>query len=425
MYFFVVTKRKKRKASTTKDTKTQRVDQAIRILVGTNARDYRNEAKTMPPMKPLVAALTALLAGLATSIAANATTPATDAVAAVVSRAHDAGHFDGLIVLDRNDATLYRATFGDADRANHRAHAVDERWRWASITKQVTAVLVMQSVERGRLRLDGTLDDYLPGFGTPAMSAITVRQLLQHTSGLANPDDTAPDADGIPAFYRGSPAKGTPVPAVCAGAMKRTPGERFEYNNCDYLVLGAVLERATGLSYAALVQRQIGKPLGLRTLAPIAASARPQPDRVIGYVDGGKSESLLDIGRYGAAGALYGTADELLRFDRALMSGKLVSASGTADLWRGDPKLGYVALGAWSYPAKLAHCAASIDIVERQGEIGGIRTLNVLAPKRHVALIAFSNTAATDWGQVWQGSGLLHDLLDAALCTDAPADAAK
>lgn len=376
----------------------------------------------MSPVRLASAVLLFIAVAASPNLIAHAAFSVPDAVAAVASKAHKAGLFDGLIVVDRDDATLYSGRFGDADRATHRPHTADERWRWASITKQVTAVLVMQQVERGRLRLDDVLADALPGFGTPAISAITLRQLLQHTSGLANPDDTPADAAGVPLFYRGAPMAGNPVPAVCAGPMKHAAGERFDYNNCDYLVLAAVLERVTGSSYAAQIEGRIARPLGLQTLAPMVASARPARDRVTGYLADGRPEPPLDIGRYGAAGALYGTVDDLLHFDRALVDGKLLSASSTALLWKGEPKFGFVALGAWSYPAKLAHCAAPVEIVERQGGIGGIHTINVLAPKQHAVLIAFSNTAATDWGQVWQGSGLLYDLLDAALCAGPAAD---
>ncbi|MEO7431847.1 MAG: serine hydrolase domain-containing protein [Dokdonella sp.] len=374
----------------------------------------------MPSIRIKAAAVLLIAVAASSARIAHAAPTAPDAVAEVAAKAHEAGRFDGLIVLDRGNTRLYSGRFGDADRATHRPHTTDERWRWASITKQVTAVLVMQQVERGRLRLDDVLADALPGFGTPAIAAITLRQLLQHTSGLANPDDTPTNAAGVPSFYRGATMAGHPVPGVCAGPMKHAAGERFDYNNCDYLVLAAVLERLTGLSYAAQIERRIAKPLGLKTLAPMVASARPARDRVTGYLADGRPEPRLDIGRYGAAGALYGTVDDLLRFDRALVDGTLLSASSTDLMWKGEPKFGYVALGAWSYSAKLARCAAPVDIVERQGGIGGIHTINVLAPKQHVVLIAFSNTAATDWGQVWQGSGLLYDLLDAALCAGAP-----
>lgn len=360
--------------------------------------------------------LTVLMPMLATAASS------TDTLDAIVRNAHDAGQFDGVVLLGRDDDIVYRRAIGAADRVSQQAHAAGEVWRWAAITEQVTAVLVMQDVERGRLRLDGALAEQLPGFGGAAIGRITLRQLLMHTAGLANPDDTQADSRGVPAFYR-SAAEAASVgtaPRFCAEAPKHAPGEDFEYNSCDYLVLAAVLERANAMSYAQLVAKRIAKPLKLRSLDLARSGSSAIRDGVVGYTSEGLREPAFDIGRYGGAGALYGTADDLLRFDRALIDFKLVSKATSATMWQGDPKFGYAAPGALAYAANLKHCAAPVAIVERESEIGGMRAVNVIAPDQHVALAAFSNTARTDWGHVAQRSGLLHDLLDAALCLADP-----
>ena len=348
-----------------------------------------------------------------------------NALDAVVRKAHDAGQFDGVVVAARGDEPVYRRAIGKADRITEQAHAPGEVWRWGSLTHQVTAVLVMQEVERGRLRLDGTLGDYLPGFGGAAVARVTLRQLLLHTAGLANPDDTPADSKGVPAFYRGEgeAAATKSAPRICAEAPKRAPGDHFENNPCDDLVLGAILERVNDASYAQLVAKRIAKPLGLRSLGVLHAGTGTAGG-IVGYTAEGVREPAINAGRLGAAGALYGSSDDLLRFDRALIDDTLVSAATAAAMREGNPKLGYVALGALAYTAKLEHCDAPVALVERDGDIGGVRAVNVIAPAQRAAVIAFSNTARTDWGLVWQGSGLLHDMLDAALCTPVPPPAA-
>ena len=348
-----------------------------------------------------------------------------NAIDAIVHKAHDAGQFDGVVVAARGDGAVYRRAIGKADRITEQAHAPGEIWRWGSLTHQVTAVLVMQEVERGRLRLDGTLGEYLPRFGGVAVARVTLRQLLLHTAGLANPDDTPADSKGVPAFYRGEgEAAATKLaPRVCAEAPKRAPGDHFENNICDDLVLGAILERVNDASYAQLVAKRIVKPLGLRSLG-VLRPGTGSAGSIVGYTYEGVREPAINAGRLGAAGALYGSSDDLLRFDRALIDDTLVSAATASVMREGNPKLGYIALGALAYTAKLKHCDAPIALVEREGEIGGVRAVNVIAPAQQAAVIAFSNTARTDWGLVWQGSGLLYDLLDAALCTPTtPPDA--
>lgn len=345
---------------------------------------------------------------------------------AVVRKAHEAGQFDGVVLVGRDDAVVYRRAIGAADRIAQQPHTVGERWRWLSISEQVAAVLVLQDVERGRLSLDGTLSQYLPDFGNAAIGRITLRQLLQHTSGLANPDDAAVDERGVPTFYRanGEATTAKAMLATCAGTPKSAPGARYEANTCDYLVLAAVLERANDTRYAQLVAKRIAQPLKLASLGLLAPTGMPTRSGVIGHNSEGAREAPYDAGRYGAAGALHGTLEDLWRFDRALMDYVLVSRPAAATMWTGNPRLGNAALGAFAYLAQPKHCTAPVGIVERRSEIGGIHAINLMVPERNTALIAFSNTARTEWGQISQGSGLLHDLLDAALCVgdlDTPA----
>jgi hypothetical protein len=87
-------------------------------------------------------------------------------------------------------------------------------------------------------------------------------------------------------------------------------------------------------------------------------------------------------------------------------------------MWRGEPKLGYAALGAWSFPSTLRGCAGPVRLVERRGAIGGVQVRNVIAPEKGRVLIVFTNDEGVDFGEVWQGKGLSHDLLSAALCAE-------
>lgn len=365
------------------------------------------------------AAATGVPAGPSRDARAGARQAALERVLAAARR----DGFGGTVLVGDADTVLFERSVGLADRARGRPHAPDEVWRWASITKQVTAVLVLQQVDAGRLSLDATIAEVLPDFRGPAAGKTTVRQLLAHTAGLPNPGDSPAAADDVPAFYRTPPPRGRSVHAAaadgyCAGPAKHEPGVRFEYNNCDYLVLGAMLERVTGLSYATLVDRQLARPLGSPGLR-VRSPGEPA-DPVVGYLAAGEREPAQDIGTYGAAGALHGSARALLAFDRALLRGELVSAAAREQMWAGDPALGYVALGVWSYPAQLAGCTKSVHLIERRGAIGGVQVRNVLVPDPGIILIAFTNTASVEFGEVWQGKGLTHDLLSAALCPVTP-----
>jgi CubicO group peptidase (beta-lactamase class C family) len=300
-----------------------------------------------------------------------------------------------------------------------RPHRVGETWRWASVTKQVTATLVLQEVTAGHLALDDTLAARLPAFHGPGAGQITLRMLLQHTSGLPNPDDTAPEATtGVPSFYgrKGLTAATAAADAFgfCAGPQKAAPGAGFSYDNCDFIVLGAVLEATTGRTYAELVRERIARPLGLG--GPALAGDGPPPPMVAGRIDADHAEPPLALATFGASGALYGDPGDLLAIDRGLMTGKLLDAAAREAAWTGNPRLGYVALGAWAFAAPLKGCDGPVRLVERRGEIGGVEVRNLIAPEIGRALVVFADRSDLDFGEIWQGRGLSFDLASAGFC---------
>ena len=288
-------------------------------------------------------------------------------------------------------------------------------WRWASVTKQVVAVLVMQEVAAGRIDLDQPIARYLPRFASPSGARITVRQLLQHRSGLPNPDDTAAGAEQFPAFYRaGYAGSRDPVTGYCAGTPKGAPGGQWAYNNCDYMVLGALLEAVTGKPWQRLVRERIARPVKLGSL-----DSFPTRRRVRGGFVKGKPEPAVELAAFGASAGLLGSVRDMVAFDHALIDGRLLPKEALATMWKGDPALGFMALGQWAFNAKLAGCAALVRLVERRGAIGGVGVRNFIAPDRKVALAILSDQAEFEFGEVWQGRGASHDILSAALCPDA------
>ncbi len=359
----------------------------------------------------------ALLFG-STAAAAAAAPPSPPPLAGAFDRAaavvRSAGLAGELLVTDAAGPERSVA-FGLADRAANRANRAGQRWLWASVTKQVTAILVMQQVDGGRLALGAPVGTYLPDFGGDR--AITIRDLLQHRSGLPNPSDTVA-SDGVPAFYRESGPGITDAARAagfCAGPPKRARGGDWEYNNCDYLVLGAVLEAVTGKRYADLVRDSLARPLRLRSVA-LAPDGAARGGAVAAGYDGATPAPALNVATGGAAAALTGTAADLAAIDRALLNGRLLSPAARDAAWAGDPGLGYMALGVWSFSAPLKGCAVPVRLIERRGDFGGTQVRNIIAPALGRALVFFTNDVAADFGEVWQGKGLTFELLSAAFC---------
>lgn len=150
---------------------------------------------------------------------ARAETPAS-----VARLFHQQGNFDGVVVVAKHGKVTYAEGFGSANRAKGYPNTRDTPYRICSLTRQFTALLVMQQVQQGWLRLDGTLRTYLPGLFPASSGGITVRNLLTYTPCLANLDD-------VPSFYElTAPRFSTPdfvIKAYLQAPPKTVPGERF------------------------------------------------------------------------------------------------------------------------------------------------------------------------------------------------------
>lgn len=355
-------------------------------------------------MRPLFAAFLALACA-----APGAAAPPEPVVASIRARAAAQG-FDGAILIGETDGSSRVLTFG---RAPLRADAI---WRWASITKQLLAVLAMQEVAAGRLDLEAPVSRYWLAWRAPNASRIRIRDLLFHNAGLPQPDESPADAQGVPAFYRsGAAAPQASAAGFCAGPAKAAPPAAFDYNNCDSIVLAEVLRRVTGQDFETLVRTRLVRPLGLRSTGlfvfgpPARAHVRP----VGQYAD---LDGLLNMGVYGASGGAYGTIADLWRFDHALLTDRLMPRAVRDRMWTSERGNGYLAFFQWSYEAPLRGCANPVRIVERQGLIGGIELRNYLLPETGRGLILFSRKRPTELGDPWEGRGFAYDLLSATAC---------
>ncbi|MET0269367.1 MAG: serine hydrolase [Sphingomonas sp.] len=342
---------------------------------------------------------------------------ATPAVAAIDSDRLDAliasADFTGVALVGAGDALVYERSVGPV-RAGM-PHDADSPWRLASVTKQLVALIAMQEVAAGRLDLDASVAALWPGWPGPA--AVTPRMLLRHESGLADPAGSKPDNDGVPEFYRRAGPAADPArnaAGYCAASRRAAPGSGYHYNNCDFIVLGALLERLAGRPLATLLEERIASPLGLATLGLFRFDAPPAP-HVSGTV-AGKAEPALNLGSYGGAGSAYVSPRELWLIDSALLRHRLLDRVATRQMWAGDPAIGFAAFGSWAYATRLAGCPDTVDLVERRGMIGGVQVRNFIAPARAQAVLLFADTADFDFGEVGAGRGFAYDMLAAVLC---------
>jgi len=308
----------------------------------------------------------------------------------------------GTILVADAETITFSSSYGLADDDEARPIGDGDIWRWASVTKQIVGVLVMQEVERGAFDLDDSVAALVPDFETKFASGITVKALLQHTSGLPNPDRLGP-------LF----AENFEPEAFCAGEPDAEPGASFSYNNCDFYVLGRILEQSSGKSWDTLLNERILQPLDMQETAAVEYRLT---QTVRGYDKAGVPSQVIDIALYGAAGAVHGNPADLVKFNQGLMGGALLSPESLSQLWEGDPSLGFVALGAWSFEAPLAGCSDPRKIIERRGYIAGVQARNFMFPETAESVVIFVNRGDFDFGEVWMQQGFSYDVLSKAIC---------
>jgi D-alanyl-D-alanine carboxypeptidase len=232
------------------------------------------------------------------------------------------GRFSGAVLVARDGVPVYRGAFGLANREWGIANVADARFRIGSVTKSFTAAAILQLVERGKISLDAPATTY---YKLPvAWSGVTVRQLLSHSSGV--PSYT--DLDGF--FGRESRLDHTPDELVGLTAQKQLdfpPGSKFSYDNSGYIILGAIIERVSGLTYADYVTQHLLVPLGMSSTG-YDVDGVVLSKRASGYEAGGgtlRNASFISMTVPYAAGGLYSSVDDLNRWCKALATDAVLS----------------------------------------------------------------------------------------------------
>ena len=307
--------------------------------------------------------------------------------------------FSGTILIDRGGRTLVRRAFGLADRTFEVPARSDTRFRVASITKLFTATLILRLAERGRLDLDAPIRRYLPDYPGGGADRVSIHQLLNHTSGIAQFDRVASLdqalREGIEQYQRPQTGEGL-LRRCCSGPLVRAPGSGFDYNNADYIVLGRIIERLTGKSFAQVLGEEILQPLGMRD-SGIAHQGSILPRLAPTYywrgeADGWMNDLPVYFENWDAAGAMYATADDLLLFARALYGGRLIGRSMLERMLRsGLDDYGY---GLWTY--SVTRNGRSHRVAKRPGSIMGANAVLYRLLDQDVTIILLANTNRVD-----------------------------
>ena len=236
-----------------------------------------------------------------------------------------AGQFSGAVLVARGRDTLLDAGYGLADRASNVAITPQTRFCIASIGKLFTAVAIGQLAERGRLSFDAPVGDYLTGLPASIADHVTIGELLDMTAGLG---DTVLGRANPPRTLAGM------VALIATERPQFTPGSKFSYSNDDYILLGAVVQRLSGESYAAYLRQHIFGPAGMTDTGYGGYVPARVPDMAHGYaLTGSKPTDVSGQPQIAnPSGGAYSTTGDLLTFATALLDHRLLTPAMTATI---------------------------------------------------------------------------------------------
>ena len=330
--------------------------------------------------RSFIGGATALLAVERAS--ASAATP----VGAIVDRFAREHGFNGVVAHGTGGRRDFLAAFGQADVAARRPVTAATRFAFGSASKLLTAVAILRLVEQGRLDLDRPITAWLPTFRADTGARLTLRRLLSNTSGL--PDRLSQAARTDPALRASTEGSAAMVARFADGDLAFPPGTAWDYAMLNWVVVHAIVERATGWPFAVALDRLIFRPLGMasaglvdtiggRTAATASAYASLAPS----------TPKMAGVPPFaGASGNVFATADDAIRAAHGAFGGRLLSARSRAALTRVEWEPERYALGV------RMRSFAGRDWAWAPGKIDGYRALiaHQLVGGRTVAI--FNNT---------------------------------
>ncbi|WP_205513035.1 serine hydrolase domain-containing protein [Longitalea arenae] len=305
-------------------------------------------------------------------------------------------NFNGTILIRQNSREVYKKSFGLANIPFKVPNTTDTKYKVASITKAFTSVLILQMYQEGRLDLDKTIITYLPEYKGPAGDKVTIRQLLNMTSGMRNMDMGLTFES---ALQRGAPQYQLPhtsdemLAKYSSDSLLNQPGTQWDYNNAEYIILGKIIEKITGKTYEQTLTEKILQPLQMDNtgLLKLEKIIEKLADTYF-YRDDLKMMSNdlpVYFCNWYAAGAMYSTVDDIGKFADALFAEKILKQPVLKQMF--TPALNEYGLGVWVYKDYNIN-GKMYTIVKRPGSIMGAQAMLFHVLENNSTIIILSNT---------------------------------
>ena len=308
--------------------------------------------------------------------------------------------FYGSVLIALDGKVVLQKGYGFSDAARGVKNTANSTFLIGSVTKQFTAVAVLQLYEKGLLDIRDRLSKYIPDFSSGG--DITLSHLLTQTSGLADYMNDEPTV--LSQLPIASLSRQKILDRVKTLPLKFAPGSRYSYSNTNYLILGYIVEKVSGLGYGAYLEKNILSPLGMRDTG-VFDMAHPPERMVSGYADAGTpfpyytpegdiipENARATAGSYGA-GCLYSTVYDLYLWDRALSTEKLLSQKYLNMMFTPAVPIPNPDV-RWSYGFGwvIENEPGGRTVYRHTGVLGGFRAYNGLLPGGAVVIMLMNNS---------------------------------
>jgi CubicO group peptidase (beta-lactamase class C family) len=253
---------------------------------------------------------------------------------AYLNRLVAADVFSGTVLVARDGRPVFQKAYGLADKKSNLPNRLDTKFNISSMEKMFTGVAIAQLAEQGKLSFDDTIARHLPDYpNRQAADTVTIHQLLTHTSGMGDYfgsglEEARGNLRSVKDYF----------PLFAKSRLFSAPGAKWSYSNAGYIVLGAIIEEASGQSYFDYLREHVCKPAGMSNTDFYETDSNT-PNLAVGYTNLGPSGGLEVLSRAdnisilpvrgSPAGGGYSTVEDLLKFDVALRTHKLLNPKST------------------------------------------------------------------------------------------------
>jgi len=335
-----------------------------------------------------------------------------DQIDQLISKYAEYGKFNGSVLVSDQGKIIYKKGFGMANMEWDIPNAPDTKHRLGSITKQFTAMLILQLAEAGKIDLQTPVTKYLPEYPKESGDKITIHHLLTHTSGI-------PNYTSFPKFFEDeSRTPYTPDEFLKVFEDKDLdfePGKQFSYSNSGYFLLGVLAEKLTGKSYEDLLHEKVFKPLSMNATG-YDNHADILKNRATGYekqAGNYVNSRYLDMSIPYAAGSLYSTAEDLYLWDQALYTNTILSQKYMELYFKpyisawGDNHYAY----GWGVGYEnLGKSTDSIYTISHGGGINGFNTNIARTPSDKSLVVLLNNTGGAPLNSITRAIlGIIHN----------------